>query len=393
MSLPFSIHALIINIAIYLFIFIIPYQAISLNATGFGVGLLMTFHSICYIFSTWLNSSYFTRSDSQTMMKLSYFLLTFVYVAAGMFFNLVMLGVLVCASGILLGVYWPNFWKVHSENKTGESGSELCNSFSLMTIGVLVGPALAGFTYQAFGTHSHYIAALLSLFLFIAVLKHRKTSLAHQQPSQKAEEGEASFWSRLFFDYRKLLLLLVWLDIALIGYLEGNFRAAGPIFMLQKGYSSQYWGLFLALKLFIQVLIVLALKRIGPEKIISRKSHWWFFVMEISIVLGAFSFLQSTNFIGFSISMILFGLAIGFIYYTGIYFSLLGSEEHGGGKNLSGLAESVLGIGILSGSLIGGTLTTFTVRAPFLFLLGLVAFTIPGKYYLLFRRKLETTSV
>ena len=389
MNLPYSVHSLIINIAIYLFIFIIPYQALSLKATGFEVGLLMTLHSIGYIVSTWLNSSHFFKADSKKMMKLSYLLLTATYCIGGFSPHLITLWLLVCASGILLGIYWPHFWKIHSENSSGESGVELCNSFALMTIGVLVGPALAGFSYQYLGTGSFYIAAILAFFLFVVTPIRESTCQSHQELNSD-QTGEISLWRGLFFHYRKLLLILVWLDITLIGYLEGNFRAAGPLFMLKNGYSSQFWGLFLALKLLIQILVILGLKRIGPAKIIGRKSHWWFFVMELTIVLGAIFFIQSKNYLELSMAMVLFGLAIGFIYYTGIYFSLLGSEEHGGGKNLSGLAESVLGIGILSGSLIGGSLTGLTVRAPFFFLLALVALTIPGKYFFLFRKRLKT---
>jgi MFS family permease len=374
----------------YTFFFIVPYQAIELHASGFVVGILMTLHSICYIFSTLFNSSHAKFTNSLKMITISYFLLTLVYFIAGSFSNLIILGFLVCASGIFLGIFWPHFWKIHSEYHIDGNGTELCNSFCLINIGVLIGPAFSGFSYRYLGTNSYYIATGFVLVLFIITLFQKPTTERFYEEKNYNQVKEIYLWKNLLFHYRKLLFIVVWFDIVLIGYLEGNFRSAGPMFMLDNGYLSQSWGLFLALKQLIQIVIILGIKQIGPNKIISHKSHRWFLFMELMFILGTFIFVVSKSFLGFFLAMILFGLAFGFIYYAVIYFSVLGNEEHGGGRNLSGLAESLFGLGILSGSLIGGWLTTYTTRTPFIFLLILSVITIPIKYFPFIKRQIIT---
>lgn len=362
------VSALIMNMDMTMYFFVIPYHAAALGASEFEVGLITALHSGAYVITSYLYSLHWKNKRGQRDIKWIMPLLSAVYLASCFASNHYIYYPMVLLHALCHGVYWPGFWASHKDGKvSGEKEAKsLADSFIWLTLAMIIGPMVAGFAYPVLGKYILLCAAGLLLPIWLADLwKNRRREYGQEREEmlqQSAIEGLP--WTRLSEIEKKTLVISSWAAIFVIGFVDGTCRSVGAFFMQREGHGEGLWGTLLAVRLAAQVVATMAIKRKNPEHLVQTKLTRWYIAAFGSIFLGVMIMYLSGSVALLILAMGWIGAGFGFIYYASVYISVLGTADHG--KNLSGVAECILGLGVLIGALISGTIGTQKIQNPFI---------------------------
>ena len=362
------VSALIMNMDMTIYFFVIPYHAAALGASEFEVGLITALHSGAYVITSYLYSLHWKNKRGERDARWIMPLLCAVYLASCFASNHYFYYPLVLLHALCHGVYWPSFWASHKDGQvSGEKEAKsLADSFIWLTIAMIIGPMVAGFAYPVLDKYILLCAAGLLLPIWLADLwKNRRTEeeQERERPLQQTRP-EGLPWSSLSGLEKKALVISSWAAIFVIGFVDGACRSVGAFFMQREGHGEGLWGILLAVRLSAQVITTMWIKRKNPEHLVQTKLMRWYIAAFGSIFLGVITMYLGSLVPLLIVAMGLIGAGFGFIYYTSVYISVLGTSDRG--KNLSGVAECILGFGVLIGALISGTIGTQNIQNPFM---------------------------
>ena len=346
------IAGLLANVDLIVFFFEIPYQVIDMGGTQTLISSLSMIHAVVYVISTGVSGSRI-KSSGNLLGSIRILLLALgaIYTAACFVPRSSWLILLVALHGVLVGVFWSVFWLAFyqkAEERVFSVGTEMI----VTTISAVFGPIIAGILYRWFGK---YILLVFSALMLIILLPWNKEVTGRSSGTAGRLRGhDPDYEPNAGFDRRNAVILvtLLWLGIALSGYLEGLFRSVMAVYLLNRGMGSEIWGTLQSIKLTAQILMIAVVQRIGENRFAFRRTKFSMLAGIGGLLAGAYLITVSGSFPLLAGSMLLLGCGYGILHFLCMHIgSALSSVL---GRNLNALAESITGAGILIGSAAAG---------------------------------------
>lgn len=229
----------------------------------------------------------------------------------------------------------------------------------LWTAGLMVGPVICGYLWQA-----HHFAPFLAgagvawaVAILLLAVPLTRTGAPARQAAEATEQGPLDRYDPRAEAY----LPLAWLANFASWYASGASRTLFPKLANELGFSEVTTGWVIFGMLAGQLVTFLWL----------RQATWWHF-RRLPLMLGLLAGgagMVGTALVkspaGFALCLAAAGAAVGLTYVASLFYSLQAPQQQRGGR--TGIHETIVGAGLASGPLIGGIAGSFWgLRAPFI---------------------------
>lgn len=366
------IAALLVNMNSMVYFFEIPYQAVDMGGDQNVISVLNVIHAVIYVISAGVSSGRL-RSDRRPMKLLRILILciTSVYTVTCFAQSVNWLYVLVGLHGFLVGLFWSVFWSAFYQKqiKYRMKMSTLTISSAICAV---VGPFFAGRVYLLI---EKYVLLLFAGLLLIVMLLEKPLNvwmdrsfvkITHYIDERTKRKGEPKK-NRSIYQIRQGtgyaqglgVIVLFWLGILLAGCLEGIFRSAMAVYLLDYHIGSDAWGMLQSVKLLAQTFTLAAIRYAGENRFVFYKTKIKLLFGMGCLMAGTLIMLSTVRVPFMAVGMVLLGIGYGVIYFMCM---AAGTNLTGFlGRNLNGIAECLTGAGILAGSVFSG----FTKGNPY----------------------------
>ena len=257
-------------------------------------------------------------------------------------------------NGLCTSIFWPCFLAWIADRLTKGSLVRDLGSFNRSwTSAILIGPVLSGFLYALHPRLPFVLAAALALTVFLILW----ISLQDEKVQPK---GEERFVPPEVSNIRMNLLYAAWVANFASFFVIASARYQFPKLARELNFSSHTIGLIIGcigFALFSGFFIL-------------RKSDRWhsktFYLVgsHALAVAGLLLIYVSSKPLLFGFALILVGLSASVTCYSSQFYVVQFMKKKGKG---TGLHESIVGAGALSGPILGGVTAQFAgLRAPYL---------------------------
>lgn len=373
------IIALLVNMDSMVYFFEIPYQIVAMGGDQSVISVLNVIHAVIYVISSGVSSGKF-QSDRNPMKLLRILILciTSVYIVTCFAGFVEWLYVLVGLHGFLVGLFWSVFWSAFYQKqiKYQMKMSTLTISSAVCAV---VGPFLAGRVYLLI---EKYVLLLFAGLLLVMMLLEKPLNvwtdrsfvkITHYVEGTKRrgepEKNREIYQIRQGTGYAQGLgvMVLFWLGILLAGCLEGIFRSAMAVYLLDYQIASDVWGMLQSVKLLAQTSTLIVIRFAGENRFVFYKTKVKLLYGMGCFMAGTLIMLLTVRIPFMAIGMVFLGIGYGILYFMCM---AAGTNLTGFlGRNLNGIAECLTGAGILAGSVFSG----FTEGNPYRVYIWLIA--------------------
>lgn len=257
-------------------------------------------------------------------------------------------------NGLCLSIYWPSLQAWIADRHTGIDLARDIGSFNMSwTAATLAGPIFSGFLYSISPRLPFISAALIALMLFAVLF----TSI-HENTLDRATDTETV---HLETSNRKMeFLYAAWVANFASWFIMGNARYQFPKLARELNIPPHIIGLILGFVGFALFLGFFLLRRSDGWQF--KKDH--LFGAQILALVGVALIVVSNRSMLFALAFVMIGLSCSLTYYSSLYYALHLLRRRGKG---SGLHESIVGAGAVSGPILGGVAAQSAgLRAPYL---------------------------
>jgi len=258
-------------------------------------------------------------------------------------------------SGTGLALLWPPI-EAWLADLAGDSVRLLNRHIGLFniawTVGLMVGPLVAGHLWESYGEGVFLIAAGTALVcLLLALLTPTApTATEHADPPAQLPPQRVRWF-----------LYMAWVAMAVAIFARGMIGACFPKLAVSLGFSPR----------LLSVLLFALATGQGLAFLVTRITTVWQYRLWplylpplaglAMMLIGAFT----RNVVIFAGSFAIVGAAVGLSYMCGITYALQAGSE-GRGKR-AGVHEAIMGLGLVAGPLLGGLAGQYVnLQAPFL---------------------------
>lgn len=269
-------------------------------------------------------------------------------------------------SGSGLALIWPPI-EAWLADLSGDSARLLNRNIGLFNIawtaGLMVGPLIAGYLWKAHGEGVFVVAGGTAVFcLLVALLTPTAPPAeAHVAPPEHVDEGLV-----------RSFLYVAWLGLIGCTFARGMVGGCFPNLGRSLAYSEPLIGTLQTVMAAGQftAFLVTRMTRVWQYKL----APLW--VSVVAAGLSMLATLYTDQPWVFAVTLFVAGAALGVTYMAGITYALSAGPE-GRGKRV-GFHEGIMGIGLVSGSFLGGQIAQrLGLHSPFglaaaLFALGIV---------------------
>ena len=257
-------------------------------------------------------------------------------------------------NGLCTSIFWPCFLAWIADRLTKGSLVRDLGSFnSSWTSATLFGPVFSGFMYALHPRLPFVLGAALALTVFLIVWR----SLQDEKIQPKDEERFVALEKS---NIRMNLLYAAWVANFASFFVIANARYQFPKLARELDFSSSTIGLIigcLGFALFSGFFILRKSNRWHSKASYLVESH------ALAVVGLLLIYLSSSPFL-FAFALILVGLSASVTCYSSQFYVVQLMKKKGKG---SGIHESIVGAGALSGPILGGVAAQFAgLRAPYL---------------------------
>ena len=357
----------------------VPLVLIELNANPIELGLVGTLTSSVHMGMSHFMGRLSDRLGRRPLIIIAPFLFSVSCLLMVFLGRVELILTLSLMNGLCFSIFWPCFQAWIADRLTKGSLLRDLGNFNLSwTSATLIGPVFSGFIYALHPRLPFVFAAVLALTVFLIVWR----SLQDEKIQTKDEER---FVPRETSTLRMNLLYAAWVANFASFFVIANARYQFPRLARELNFSSYTIGLIigcLGFALFSGFFIL-------------RKSDRWHSKASYLVgshalaVAGLLLICVSNKPLLFAFALILVGLSASVTIYSSQFYVVQFMKKKGKG---TGIHESVVGAGALSGPILGGIAAQFAgLRAPYLLCLVVLFVAVIVEIRLL--RRLDTHAV
>jgi len=331
----------------------------DLGATPTILGLLGTVSALAYTIGCLFTGRLSDRIGRRRVTAASCLLCAGVWVTLSRAGSPMQLLAIFPLSGAAVSMFWPPLQAWLSEVTVGGRRRLVRNigAFNVSwTIGLMLGPPIAGFAWVLGSTVPFIMAAaaVLGTLVLLSVTAPRVAGGGEAAPEDAVDDHPEAAVARQF-------LYLAWIANFASWFGRGLNGVVFPKLGLDLGMTEATVGLVVSALLAGQLIVFLLLR---------TRSGWRYrlWPMTASLGVGMLGYVLAWfahSPVAFAASFALSGMGAGVTYVASLYYSLEGGAESRGGR--TGIHEAVLGSGLFLGPLLGGIVGEyFDLRAPYI---------------------------
>ena len=325
----------------------------------FGFGSkenLMTgaLHGFIYVGAAWYGGRFAQRHGYFTALRLGFGGMALL-LALGSAFPTVT-GQLLALAGWTVAICftWPTLEALVSENENPAGLQKMVGIYNLVWAGTCaLAFCLGGLLFETLGRRSLYwlpCALHILQLLLLAWLARRAKFFPHAPPAAPADTTPPSARAKLF-------LRLAWLANPFAYIAINTLLALIPTLARKFHLSTAESGAFGSIWFFV---------RLGTFLLLWQWTGWhyrfrWLLGAFLALIGSFATLLLAGQLWTLVFAQIIFGLAVGLIYYSSLFYSMDAGDtkgEHGG------VHEAALGVGIFLGPAVGGAALHFAPAQP-----------------------------
>lgn len=359
-----------------------PWYVGELGGSGFEMGWAMGSFGIVYMISPALGGRFSDRIGRRKALMIA----TAAYIVVLVLFlnpfsSPVYLITIRALEGFVYGFIAPSNQAMLAE-LTPEAECEVLGNFSTAwSAGMILSPFVIAFMDSNYGPISSIYVVIAIEFIMLGIIggflqgyRRRRTVIEDTPESQVSiSDGTPSKTSPRF--------IASYLSIMLWGVISTVILALFPAYVeTLPGLSTADWGNMLLVWNGVRTVAFIITARV-PEQSMSS-------VILLGAVLSAISSGVLFFFIDFwmlTIAMMISGIAVGFSYLGALYLIVSATKIEKGAY--AGLVESMGGVGLFLGPIVGGWLDDFGGALPYLMCLALSIIVLAGIIPLLLKEK------
>lgn len=340
------------------------FYLVFLTSADFGFStrdnlLLMALHGFFYIFASWQGGRFTQRFGYFTALKLG-----FAGMAVGLSLGLLVPGVIGQALALIgwtlpCCLIWPSLEALVTEGENYEGTARMVGCYNVVWSGAsAVAFFSGGWLWDMFGRQGLYgicISLMIGQLLFTLWLERcaRKSPHVAKPADEPAHQPEAAALRQSLPPKR--FLQMAWLANPFAYVAINTVGAVIPQLAQKFQLSPTQSGVFCSLWFFVRSFAFVGLWLWTGWHYRFR----WLLAAFIGLIAGFATLMLATQLWLVLIAQIVFGVAVGLIYYSSLFYSMDVGEakgEHGG------LHEAAIGIGICAGPAVGAAALTFATQ-------------------------------
>jgi predicted MFS family arabinose efflux permease len=341
------------------------FYLVFLTSAEFGFStrdnlLLTATHGFFYIFASWQGGRFTQRVGYLTALKIG-----FAGMAVGLSLGLLVpgaLGQVLALIGWTLPccLIWPSLEALVTEGEDYRGTARMVGCYNVVwSAASAVAFFSGGWLWDKLGKHGLYgicITLMIAQFLFTLWLERCATQMPHKAKPEiePAHQPEAAALRQSLPPQR--FLQMAWLANPFAYVAVNTVGAVIPQLAQKFQLSPTQSGMFCSLWFFVRALAFVGLWQWTGWHYRFR----WLLAAFLGLIAGFALMMLATQLWLVLIAQIIFGAAIGLLYYSSLFYSMDVGEtkgEHGG------LHEAAIGIGICAGPAVGAAALTYSAQA------------------------------
>ncbi len=355
--------------------FAIPLLALQLGASVIELGLIGTAGSVAYTLSCTVTGKLADRFNRQRLMGIAALWAATVFAILIYVESVWILFILAPLCWMTLALFWPALQATLAEGRNRTQLAKVLGTFNMVwTIGYMNGPLLGGMLYETnprfpFGIA---MAGMLGLGLILFIIRLDRSAPEEEEPEEADPVAEGVDTDR----FRKTAWIAAFTGFFVMGILNNQFPKLASELLI----SPTTLGYLLAVPRLAQFLIFA----------LATKSHFWQFklypliIPQIATIIGMIITASASDPAAIGLGFATLGLLIGGSFTASQFYSFYKQERKGEGGALN---EMIVGLGNVSGPLIGGILAQLIgLRAPYVLCCVVLSTAIVIEYRLMRRR-------
>ena len=322
--------------------------AVELNATSLQLGILGAIGPAGYVL-TCIASGYLSDRISKPRLA-NWATAALIISCAGLYFSSTLwhLYIFFGLFNVFLGFYWPPIQMVIADSSHSRSMTHTLGNFCIFwSAGFIVGHIACGYVTEI-NSRDPFAISILPLLLIIYLITRINDNEASQKHSNTDFETSGKITASEKIVLWKRFLLASWAGNFAVVFAFGCVKMLFPKLALEVDAISK-----------VNLGIILALLHVGQIAMFFTVRYWqsWqynktlYLVVQLGLIPGVLFIALTSNVLAYAAGMLLIGLSGGFAYTASIYYSVSRPPNTG---NRTGLHEAIIGMGVLSGPLVGG---------------------------------------
>jgi len=333
------------------------YTGILPGGSGFLAGFAMGSFGLVYMFSPSIGG----KVSDRIGRKKSLLIATAAYIAVLVLYPLsrtpIDLIIIRALEGVVYGFIAPSIEGMVAELSPESQAVTLGNFSTSWSAGMIVSPFLIGYVTGLYGIFSSIYVIIAVEFVSLGIIgvllqKYRMKTVVREtrKNSDKPKPIHSKTSARFIASY---------LSIGLWGVVSTVILALLPRYVEGLGYATEDFGNLLMIWNGVRTLTFIICARL-PERTMGS-------VIISGAVLSGISSLMVyaiADIWVWSLAMAISGTAVGFSYLGALYLIVSATEDEKGGH--AGLVESMGGVGLFLGPMVGGWVMDISAGYPFL---------------------------
>ncbi len=348
------IAAFVMDFCTGLVSFAVPLRALDLGASVVELGFIGTAGSLSFTLACTFTGKLADRFDRRRLLAIASGLTALVF---GMLFFAVNYWMLLVGTALgwgLLALFWPSVQAMLAEGRSRTQMVRTLGTFNMFwTLGFMLGPLAGGYLYLV-GPQVPFATGTIGMVVLtvaIVFLRFRAVTAQEEDPPEEARGHAREDTTR----FRWIAWTANFTAFFMIGMLNNQFPKLATELLIRP----DTLGILLAIPRLLQMTVFL----------IARYTTWWQFrlrplvIPQIAAVIGMLvvATQDATVVLAFAFGTV--GLLVGAAFSASQFYSFFQEERKGekGARN-----EMIVGMGMVSGPLVGGLLAQLIgLRMPY----------------------------
>ncbi len=354
-----GINSFATTLYFYYLFFFLPQQFGFTNKQNL---ICAAFSGIIYVFASWYSGRFAQRQGCHTALYFGFALMTAALLFGGMSGSA--LGHVLVLAGWTLGMSftWPALEACVSESDTRQEVQRMVGLYNLVWSGTAaLAYFVGGAMLEKLGPRSSFLVPaamhLAQLIILFCATKVSARSNQFSVPHPSATHPLPAVEPPSFHPLSRAFLRMAWVANPFAYIAINSLIPTIPYLAKKFELSPMFAGFFCSIWLF---------SRMGAFLGLCLWPGWhyrfnYLMMAYLGMVISFITLLLAPNIWAMIFAQVIFGLAIGLIYYSSLYYSMDAGDtkgEHGG------LHEAAIGVGNFAGPAIGATALHYIPALP-----------------------------